>query len=195
MNLNLNSNLKGSLPGLPVSGIIHGSLNESEYRKSGSNGNIELQKAGKMLKLFKNLVHKLELAKDLPPFFSRIVLAYGFYGPATMKLKNIDGIINWFTGMGMPFPALNAYLAATTETLGFILLFLGLGTRLISFPLIIVLIVAIFTVHIGNGFEAGNNGFEIPLYYLLMLVSLIISGPGRISLDALVNWRLKHSDA
>lgn len=137
-----------------------------------------------MLGVYKNILAKLELAKDLPPLFFRLILSYGFYGPAMMKLNNIDGIIEWFSGMGMPFPALNAYLAAGTETAGFVLLFLGLGTRIISIPLIIVMIVAIFTVHIGNGFEASNNGFEIPLYYLLMLFSLIISGPGRLSLDA-----------
>ena len=33
--------------------------------------------------------------------------------------------------------------------------------------LMIVMLVAIFTVHIGNGFAAGDNGFEIPFYYLL----------------------------
>ncbi len=148
-----------------------------------------------MLSLYKNIIEKLDLAKDLPPLFFRLILAYGFYGPAMMKLGNIDGIIEWFSGMGMPFPALNAYLATATETAGFVLLFLGLGTRLISIPLIIVMLVAIFTVHIGNGFEAGNNGFEIPLYYLLMLFSLIITGPGRISLDALTGKFVQKEDA
>jgi putative oxidoreductase len=147
-----------------------------------------------MLTLYKNIIHKLDLAKDLPPLFFRLILSYGFYGPAMIKLGNINNIIEWFAGMGMPLPALNAYLASATEAAGFVLLFLGLGTRLISIPLIIVMIVAIFTVHIGNGFEAGNNGFEIPLYYLLMLFSLIITGPGRISLDALIGKYVQKED-
>ena len=137
--------------------------------------------------LYTKLIAKLDNLKDLPPLLSRLVLAYGFYGPATMKLNNIDGIIEWFAGMGMPFPTLNAYLATGTETIGFVLLFLGLGTRLISMPLIIVMIVAIFTVHIGNGFEAGNNGFEIPLYYMLMLFRLMVTGPGKYSLDNIIS--------
>jgi putative oxidoreductase len=86
----------------------------------------------------------------------------------------------------MPLPKLNAFLATGTETAGFVLIFLGLATRLISIPLMVVMIVAITTVHLGNGFEAGNNGFEIPIYYLLMLFSLLITGPGKISLDALI---------
>ena len=56
------------------------------------------------------------------------------------------------------------------------------------------MIVAISTVHIGNGFEAGSNGFEIPLYYILMLFSLLISGPGKISIDSLIKKLLNKKD-
>ena len=45
------------------------------------------------------------------------------------------------------------------------------------------MLVAIFTVHSGNGFEAGNNGYEIPLYYILMNLILIAFGAGKYSLD------------
>ncbi len=138
------------------------------------------------MNIFNKITDHLEKLKDIPPLLFRLVLAYGFYGPATMKLKNFNGIIEWFTGMGMPLPKLNALLATGTETAGFILIFLGLATRIISIPLMVVMVVAITTVHMGNGFEAGNNGFEIPIYYMLMLFSLLITGPGRISLDSLV---------
>ena len=57
------------------------------------------------------IISQLKKLKDLPPLFFRLVLAYGFYGPATMKLKNFEGIVEWFTGMGMPLPKLNAFLA------------------------------------------------------------------------------------
>jgi len=138
------------------------------------------------MELYKNITNYLEKVRDLPPLLFRIVLAYGFYGPATMKLKNFNGIVEWFTSMGMPLPKLNALLATGTETTGFILIFLGLATRIISIPLMVVMVVAITTVHLGNGFEAGNNGFEIPFYYMLMLFSLLITGPGKFSLDALI---------
>ena len=134
-----------------------------------------------------NLVEKLSGLKDLPLLFMRLILAVGFYGPAMMKLKNIDNIIEWFGSIGIPMPALNAYLATGTETLGFVLLFLGLGTRIIAIPLIITMIVAIVTVHLGHGFEAGNNGFEIPVYYMIMLFTLVVYGSGKISLDHLLN--------
>ncbi len=135
---------------------------------------------------YKNATQKLESLKDLPPLFFRLVLAYGFYGPAMMKWGNINGIADWFGSMGIPFPTLNAYMAASTEMAAVILLPLGLATRIISIPLIITMIVAIVTVHLGNGFEAGDNGFEIPLYYLLMLFALLINGAGKISIDHLI---------
>ena len=113
----------------------------------------------------------------------RIILAYGFFGPAMMKWHDIDGVAVWLGSIGIPFPHVNAYMAATTELLGVVLLTLGLFTRWITILLIVVMIVAIVTVHLPNGFSAGDNGFEIPLYYMSMLFVLLAYGPGNISLD------------
>ena len=145
----------------------------------------------KALKFYQNAATKLENLKDVPPLLIRLVLAYGFYGPATMKWGNISGIAEWFAGMGIPFPGLNAYLAASTEMVAVILLPLGLATRFISIPLLFTMVVAIVTVHLGNGFEAGNNGFEIPLYYLIMLTVLLFTGPGKFSIDNLLSKKIK----
>ncbi len=139
-----------------------------------------------MKKFVLKYIALLSTAKSLPLFLIRMVLAYGFYEPAVMKWTNINDIIDWFKGMGIPFPALNAYLAAGTEALGVILLVLGLGIRFITIPLIVVMLVAIKTVHWGNGFEAGDNGFEIPLYYLIFLLALLVFGAGKWSLDELI---------
>ncbi len=136
-----------------------------------------------LIKYYESATEKLEKLSDLPLLFMRLILAYGFWGPGMMKWDNIDNVSQWFGSMGIPFPTLNAYMSASTEVGGAILLLLGLGTRLISIPLIVVMLVAIFTVHLGNGFEASNNGFEIPLYYLIMLVTLLVYGGGKISAD------------
>lgn len=129
---------------------------------------------------FENLADGL---RSLSLLAARLVLAYGFYGPAMRKWSDISAIGDWFASLGIPFPQLNAYMAATTEITGVVLLTLGLFTRIISIPLIVVMLVAIFTVHINNGFECGNNGFEIPVYYMLFLVIFLSHGAGRFSLD------------
>jgi putative oxidoreductase len=146
-----------------------------------------------MLSLFSKFIGKLENAKDYPVLIFRLILAYGFYGPAMQKAGNVDGIAQWFSSMNYPLPTLNAYLATGTEVLGFVLLFLGLATRIITLPLMVVMIVAIGTIHLGNGFEAGNNGFEIPLYYLAMLLSIFIIGPGKFSLDRVIENKLVNN--
>ena len=128
----------------------------------------------------------LNQGQSLSLFFARLVIAYGFYDPAMQKWSDIGSVASWFESMGIPFPTLNAYLAAGTETLGIVLLTLGLFTRLISIPLIIVMLVAIITVHLSHGFPAGENGFEIPLYYMIFLALFASLGAGKISLDYLL---------
>lgn len=132
---------------------------------------------------YESFVSKL---KDIPLLFMRLILAYGFYEPAKMKWSHINSVIEWFGSLGIPAPAFNAYLSASTEVIGIVLLVLGLGTRVISIPLIVVLLVAIKTVHWVHGFEAGQNGYEIPLYYIIMLIALITFGSGRFSVDRLI---------
>ena len=133
-----------------------------------------------------SLVGHLEKSAAVPLLLLRLVLAYGFYGPAKMKWKDINSVIDWFGSIGIPAPVFNAYLAAGTEMLGVVLLVLGLGTRLIAIPLVITMLVAIKTVHWANGFEAADNGFEIPLYYVIMLLTLLVYGPGKWSIDFLI---------
>ena len=140
--------------------------------------------------LFKNIYMEFsrlsEYGKSLALLFARIIVAYGFYEPAMMKWKDIGSVAEWFGSMGIPFPTLNAYMAASTEVLGVVLLTLGLLTRAISIPLIVVMIVAIATVHLPHGFSAGNNGFEIPLYYMLFLLMFFSHGAGKFSLDRFI---------
>ena len=127
----------------------------------------------------------------LPLLFIRLVLAYGFFTPAIMKWKDIQAIGDWFGQLGIPFPHFQAYLAATTEITGVVLLTLGLATRFISIPLMITMLVAIKTVHLEHGFDAANNGYEIPLYYLIMLVTLFVYGAGKLSADYFLFGRNK----
>ncbi len=142
----------------------------------------------------KSLVHtfitKTSSLKDLPPLMFRLMLAYGFYEPAMQKFNNFATIPAWFEKIGIPFPTLNAYMAVGTELAGVALLTLGLATRFISVPLIVVMLVAIKTVHWQHGFACGDNGFEVPFYYMLMLFSLIVTGAGKFSLDYFIKSKL-----
>jgi putative oxidoreductase len=128
----------------------------------------------------------LNNGRSISLLLARLTIAYGFYEPAMQKWSDITSVATWFGSLGIPFPTLNAYMAASTEILGVVLLTLGLFTRLISLPLMVVMVVAIMTVHLTHGFSAGDNGFEIPLYYLLFLAIFASFGAGKFSLDHLL---------
>ncbi|RIL00847.1 MAG: DoxX family protein, partial [Proteobacteria bacterium] len=81
-------------------------------------------------------------------------------------------------------------MAAITETVGFVLLFLGLATRFMTIPLMVTMVVAVTTVHWSHGFSCGDNGIQIPFYFFFLLFALLIGGAGRISLDHLIAKRL-----
>jgi len=124
--------------------------------------------------------------QSLSLLLARLIVAYGFWEPAVNKWKDIGSVAEWFGSMGIPFPTLNAYMAASTEILGVVLLTLGLFTRLISIPLMVIMVVAIVTVHLAHGFSAGDNGFEIPLYYMLFLFIFVSHGAGKFSVDQIL---------
>jgi putative oxidoreductase len=140
----------------------------------------------KILALMARAEAQMSRLESLALLLLRGILAYGFYVPAKNKWADINAIGEWFASLGYPAPLLNAYAAATIEMLGVGLLVLGLFTRWISLPLMVVMGVAIATVHSANGFEASANGYEIPLYYLLMLFLLVAKGGGAWSIDALL---------
>ncbi len=142
------------------------------------------------MQVFKNMMAEISVLfsypRNLITLLTRFLLAYGFSTPALLKLNDLKGTEAFFTELSIPFPSVFAYIVSGLETLGIVLLILGLFTRYISILLICVMIGAIVFVHLPNGFSVANNGVEIPLYYLLFLMFLASYGAGKYSLDRLL---------
>ena len=101
----------------------------------------------------------------LAPLALRLYLVPIFWMAGTQKLQHIENTAAWFGnpdwGLGLPFPYFLAYAAGTIEALGAILLLLGLGVRWISLPLSFVMFVALFSVHLDNGWPViASNSHE-----------------------------------
>jgi len=98
----------------------------------------------------------------IAPLLLRLYLAPIFWMAGTKKFASFESTVAWFGnpdwGLGLPFPTVMAFLAASTETIGAILLGVGLGVRLISVPLIVTMIVAMVTVHWQHGWLAIAEG-------------------------------------
>lgn len=97
-------------------------------------------------------------SSNLASLALRLYLAPIFWMAGMSKLNAFDSTVDWFGnsdwGLGLPFPLLMTVLATAAELIGAALLTLGLFTRLISIPLIITMLIAIFYVHWGNGWQA-----------------------------------------
>jgi len=108
------------------------------------------------------ILDKANVADFLAPLALRLYLVPIFWMAGTQKFNHFESTVEWFGnpdwGLGMPAPALMAFLATATEIVGAILLLLGLGVRLISIPLMITMLVAAITTHIQNGWLAIATG-------------------------------------
>lgn len=105
------------------------------------------------------------------PLALRWFLAPVFIEAGWNKLTGFSSVVEWFGtsvadgGLGLPFPLLMASLSTGTELLGGIALFIGLGVRLVTLPLMVTMAVAAWTVHWQNGWLAiaqGEGFFATP---------------------------------
>lgn len=96
----------------------------------------------------------------------------------------IPGTAAFFTQIGLQPSLPLAILAGAGEFFGGLFLAFGLFTRPAAVVTSVVLLVAVTSVHIDNGFFAGSGGFEYPLLWLFATVYFIFRGGNRYSIDA-----------
>jgi putative oxidoreductase len=149
------------------------------------------------------------LSKSIPQLLLRWVLAWEFGKAGWEKLHGT----NWFADITFPFPfnilptEYTWQLATYIEIAGAAALLIGFATRFFSMSLIILTVVAIYTVHwpaewstlneFAMGFrivDEANDGFgnyELPLLFVVMLMPLLFGGAGKLSMDYLIHQKLK----
>jgi putative oxidoreductase len=125
----------------------------------------------------------------------RIYWGWQFWQSGSGKLMNIPKVVDYFTSLGVPAPALNAHFIAWLEAVGGILLILGLFSRLIAFPLAFDMVVA-YVVGDRDALKAvfsDPSTFYAAAPYTFLFASLIILffGPGNLSIDSLIFWYRK----
>jgi putative oxidoreductase len=106
------------------------------------------------------------------------------------KLSNIGKIIDFFTSLGIPAPAVNAYFVSALECFGGLLLIIGLCSR----PLALMIVISMCVAYLTADFEAVSSIFSDPdkfvkadpFPYLLTALIVLVFGPGLYSIDALL---------
>jgi putative oxidoreductase len=133
----------------------------------------------------------------------RLMAGGVFLSEGILKFVYANQGVGRFTKLGMPFPAVTADFVACLEIVGGLLLLMGLLTRLISVPFIIEMIVAILSTKIA--LYLGTSSLPLPpalpkvgmwavlhesrsdYAQIMTSIFLLVNGPGRWSLDALLH--------
>jgi putative oxidoreductase len=162
-----------------------------------------------LLKYWTSITTRLQtMGHWLPPLLLRTIMAWEFWESGKEKLYGQ----NWFDNIQMSFPfpfsivppGISWQIAIWFELIGAVLLLFGFATRFIAFSLLFLTFVATAAVHwpdmwsmlseLAQGYavtDHGHGNFKLPLLFVVMLVPLIFSGAGQVSLDFLLARGLK----
>jgi len=133
-------------------------------------------------------------SNSFAPTILRLVLGMVFFAHGAQKM------LGWFGGNGfsatmgfftqqMHIPAPFAFLAIAAEFFGGIGLIIGLLSRIAAFGIACNMLVAVFMVHLPNGFFMNwtgaqkGQGIEYHLLALAMTVVIMMLGSGALSVD------------
>lgn len=122
----------------------------------------------------------------LPHGLQKTVGAFGGFG--------FSGTMNFFTTQ-MHIPAVLAFLVIMAESVGAVMLIIGLWSRVAAFGIACVMIGAIWLVHLPYGFfmnwfgKQSGEGYEYHLLALAISVAIMIAGSGKWSADRILETR------
>ncbi len=127
-------------------------------------------------------------AADLGPLLLRSGVGLVFLVHGWQKLDGgVTGFAGFLESLDVPFPELTAWLVTLAETAGGVLLVLGLLTRVVTVPLIALMLGAIVLVKVDLGFVVADAaGGELDTALLAGLLGLLFIGPGRYSVDSVI---------
>jgi putative oxidoreductase len=153
---------------------------------------------------FPNLLISCSSIAQWAPIPLRLIVGYGFMEHGFAKAaRGFDAFPAILQAMGLPVPQ---WLTIAVEILGGLAVLLGALVPLASIPMAIVLLTAIFTVHLPYGFSSiklqaitaagakfGPPGYETDLLYLACLAALVLGGSGPLSIDRLLADRTSEA--
>ena len=152
---------------------------------------------------------KEALWRQWAPLPLRLVIGYGFLAHGWAKLRRGPaGFARLLEQIGAPLPEATAWVSTFVELLGGLAILAGAFVAVASVPLIVMMLVAAFTVHLRYGFSAINTigltadgpqfgppGYEVNLLYVAGLLGLILQGAGPFSIDRLLARRRREPAA
>lgn len=155
----------------------------------------------------------IQLFPSLPQYWYaiplRLIIGIGFVHHGYAKLaRGPDDFTHILSALGMSHPVLLAWATIIIEIAGGLAVLAGLFIPLASVPMIVVLLVAIITVHLPNGFSSiklqsvtsagahfGQPGCETDMLYICGIIALVLGGSGPLALDRYLRQFWVRGDA
>ena len=139
----------------------------------------------------------------------RLMIGFGFSAHGYAKLsRGPEHFAVVLGALGVPFPSLTSWITTMLELVGGVSIMAGAFVAPLSIPLAAVMLVAMFKVHLQYGFSTiklqavtasgaqfGLPGYELNLLYLAGLLTIVLSDPGRFSVDGFLRRRRDRLDA
>ncbi|MBS0657038.1 MAG: DoxX family protein [Verrucomicrobia bacterium] len=142
---------------------------------------------------YRTLIAVASSGQSLVLLLIRSYWGWQFFLSGRGKLGNHESVAEFFRGLGLPLPGLNAWLAAGVECFGGLLLLFGLASRPTALALAFTMVVAFVTADlevVQNVFREPDKFVSAaPFLFLLASVLVLVFGPGRVSLDHLLAQR------
>jgi putative oxidoreductase len=146
---------------------------------------------------YANIIHRiLSSEAGFGPLALRIPIGIIFVAHGAQKLFGafggfgLEGTGQFMASLGLTPGYVMALLAGSAEFFGGLALIFGLLVRPASAVLSFAMVVAILSAHISKGLFLANGGYEFGLALLAASVSLMITGAGKLSVDAALAARL-----
>ena len=130
----------------------------------------------------------------------RLLIGFGFMAHGWAKLRRgPEGFAKLLDQIGAPLPETTARVSTLVELIGGAAICAGAFVAVVAVPLVVMMLVAIFTVHLKYGFSSINTigltetgplfgppGYEVNLQYIAGLLALMSGGAGPLSIDRLL---------
>jgi len=143
--------------------------------------------------------------QEIAPLCLRLIVGTGFMVHGWAKIsRGTTGFEKLLIQTGIPFAHLSAIVTPYVELTGGIAILLGVFVSIVSIPLVVIMLTAMFSIHLHYGFSSVNTigltdkgplfgppGYEINLLYIACLISLFLTGAGFLSVDKLIKGQKK----
>lgn len=144
----------------------------------------------KLVNAYEHFVAWASMLKSPILLICRLYWGWLFFEAGLNKFQDIGAFAESLNQYHVPFAHVSAYAAAITELVGGLLLIVGFATRLAAIPLAFVMLTAYSTVHadaLKSIFSTPSEFVaQAPFNFLLISLILLAFGPGRFSLDYLL---------